>query len=101
MSQLEVTQAESELLFEALEAWEETPKQEGFITAMISVITAKNPTDVAGREQSKNQIMAESKQESLRRKRRSIMLKAKLIQSLEQKSVNSLFNAIDATVEPE
>ena len=96
MPQIEVTQDEIELLFEALEAWEEVPSQKGFTDAMLNTMLGKNPE---GREQAINETMTKGKQEELRRKRRSIMLKAKLIQSLEQGSADGLFNAVGATVE--
>ena len=97
MLQIEVTQAEIELLFEALEAWEEVPTREGFSSSLIGAMLAK---DKESQEQTMTKTMDKSKQEELRRKRRSIMLKAKLIQSLEQESANGLFNVISTTVEP-
>lgn len=88
---LEVTPAEIELLFEALDAWERVPTQEAFTSSMFSAMFEKNRES---QELALAQAVAKGKQDELRRKRRSIMLKAKLVQSLEQESADSLFNVI-------
>lgn len=94
MPKLEMTQAEIELLFEALDAWEQAPSHEGFISATINAVMAKDPQN---RDQTMADTIAKAKQDELRRKRRSIMLKAKLIEALEQESADRLFNGTSTT----
>lgn len=87
---VELTQDEITLLFEALDEWERVPVKGAFSDMLITTMMSKNREEAMATIEKSTQ---SAKQQELGRKRRSVMLKAKLIQAAEQTTANDLFNA--------
>lgn len=87
---IEFTQDEITLLFEALDEWESVPVRKAFSDMLVTAITSRNEEEAKRTIKEWDQSV---KRQELGRKRRSILLKAKLIQAAEQTTTNDLFSA--------
>lgn len=89
---LELTPGECNLLFDAVEAWEQQPVQKGLVGMIISGVA------IPDRDKAKACMHEEgqkSEAEALTRKRRAIIVKAKLMQALEDNTAELLFSGKD------
>lgn len=85
---VELTRDEITLLFEALDEWENVPKVKAFSDMLVTTMVSKNQQEAVAAIEKSTQ---SARRQELGRKRRSVLLKAKLIQVAEQSAANDLF----------
>lgn len=90
MYTIELSGKEIDLLFEALEVWEKQPSGDALFTSLVGGMLASSSEE---RDMLMNESMEEGQSKVAMRKRSSILLKAKLIQAMDECAIDGLFNA--------
>ena len=94
--EVKLTGPEIEMLFEALEIWEKEALQSALFSGLLTSIFAQDEHE---RETAMDQEMEKAKQKEMSRKRTSILLKAKLIQAMDDCATEGLFEQARAVIE--
>ncbi len=86
--ELKLSGQEIEMLFQALESWEKETMGNALLTGILGAVLSRNEDEAA---ENREKTMSEAEQQTLVRKRSSILLKAKLISALDDCAAQELF----------